>query len=120
MDENIYIGKNLVFLLTEKNMTQVELSKILGKTTTSVNSWITRGVMPQVSDLIKISDLFCISIDELVNYDLFNIDSYYASDILEKLLNSRIMKKEFDCENTDEDLDDLLTIFNLFYKKKKK
>jgi DNA-binding XRE family transcriptional regulator len=53
-------------ILEKKQMTQVELSKILGVSTVSVNHWAKNKSEPSLKMIIKICEVLKIKLNELV------------------------------------------------------
>ena len=60
------IGKRIISLRKNKNMTQVELADKLGISYQAVSSWERGNSMPDIAKIPEIADLFQISIDELI------------------------------------------------------
>lgn len=59
-------GEILRKLLTEKELTQKEAAQMLGIDTARFNSYVNNKAEPNFKILIKIADLFQISVDELL------------------------------------------------------
>jgi len=53
-------------ILLQKHMSQVELAKIMGVTTVTVNHWVKNKAMPSVESLIKIGEILDVGLDDLV------------------------------------------------------
>lgn len=64
--KSINISKNLKRLLSENNKTNIDLSIYLGVTDSLISSYVTKNTLPPVDKIIKISEYFKISIDELI------------------------------------------------------
>ncbi len=62
-------GEKIKKLRTDNNMTQEELAQKLFVTRTAVSKWETDKGLPAVDSLKLISDLFHVTIDELVSDD---------------------------------------------------
>lgn len=60
------IGKRILTLRKEHNMTQVELADCLGISYQAVSSWERGNSMPDISKIPEIAKLFHISIDDLI------------------------------------------------------
>lgn len=63
------LGENIVRLRTNKNWSQSDLADELGVSRQSVSKWETDASIPELDKLIKLSELFGITLDELVNGD---------------------------------------------------
>ena len=53
-------------LRTERNLSQGDLAEALGVSRQSVSKWETGGSVPDLDKLVKLSQLFGVSLDELV------------------------------------------------------
>lgn len=60
------IGKNIAKIRNDKGYTQAELASFLGVSPQAVSKWETGLNIPEASLLLKLSELFHISIDELL------------------------------------------------------
>ena len=60
------LAENIYRLRTEKNMSQLDLADALEVSRQSVSKWETGAAVPDLDKLIKMSDLFAISLDEMV------------------------------------------------------
>jgi len=62
---NNKFAENLKLLRAEKNLSQNDLAKLLGVTQQCVSEWELSKTEPTMSYLIKLSEIFDISIDSL-------------------------------------------------------
>ena len=70
---------NLEKLLKENNMKKSDLARIIGISQPTINAWYTKGYENvSLSTLMKISKLFKITLEELLNGDLENVS--FSSD----------------------------------------
>ncbi|MBQ9939436.1 MAG: helix-turn-helix transcriptional regulator [Oscillospiraceae bacterium] len=60
------LGDKLYKLRTERNMSQGDLADALGVSRQSISKWETNSSVPELDRLIKLSEIFNISLDELV------------------------------------------------------
>ncbi len=65
----MYFNKNMKYLLTSGHMNQNKLANIMGITRQSVNQ-IMKTKDPRISTVIKVCEIFKLSIDELIYKDL--------------------------------------------------
>lgn len=71
--------ENLEHLLKYNNMKKSDLAKSIGITQPTINAWYSKGYENvSLSTLIKISKLFNISLEELVNGEIKTI--YFSTD----------------------------------------
>lgn len=72
MSENEWInifGDNLKDILRECDMTQRDLAREMGVEESTISSYIHKRKMISTKNLINMSQILCISIDELANFD---------------------------------------------------
>lgn len=81
-------GEKLKKLRKEKNLTQEELGKELYVSRAAISSWEVGRTYPDVATLIKISDLFSVSLDILLREDLDMVNT-----IDKKVKESKKLKK---------------------------
>lgn len=60
------LGERIYKLRTEKGMSQGELADAMEVSRQSISKWETNGSVPELDKLIKLSELFGVSLDELV------------------------------------------------------
>lgn len=60
------LGEKIYHLRLENNMPQGDLANALGVSRQSVSKWETNTSVPEVNKLVKMSELFNISLDELI------------------------------------------------------
>lgn len=63
---NIYFGKNLKKLRRERNLTQEKLADFLGVSFQTISKWERGDTYPDITMLPVISNLFKVSVDELI------------------------------------------------------
>lgn len=61
------LGENIYRLRTEKNMSQGDLADALEVSRQSVSKWENNSAVPELDKLVKMAQIFGVSIDELVN-----------------------------------------------------
>ena len=60
------LGEKICKLRTEKNLSQGDLADALEVSRQSISKWETNGSVPDLDKLVKLSELFDISLDELI------------------------------------------------------
>ena len=60
------IGKKIVSLRKQKNMTQMELADRMGISFQAVSNWERGNSMPDISKLPELAEIFGVSLDELL------------------------------------------------------
>ena len=84
------VGKTIKFLRKKKKISQTELSEILDVTVASVSRWEAGISIPSFTTLYDISNLFEVSIDELLGKYAYKnesrIEEIYVLDKIKKLI----------------------------------
>jgi len=75
------IGEKIKFLRSDNNLTQKELANKLHVSSQAISNWELNKGFPDISNLIRISDMFNISLDEIIKED---------NDLKENLLEGKI------------------------------
>ena len=60
------LGERICRLRNERNMSQGDLADALEVSRQSISKWETNGSVPDLDKLVKLSELFDISLDELI------------------------------------------------------
>lgn len=60
------LGERLVALRTQRGLSQESLAEQLGVTRQSVSKWETDASLPDLEKLVKLSEVFAVSLDQLV------------------------------------------------------
>lgn len=97
MENNIFYLKKLRELRKMRNLTQEDMSKMLNLGSTTYKNYENNVTEPNITTLIKLADLYHISLDELVGREtdiinlkyLNNDDSY----LVKKMLNMNSLEK---------------------------
>ena len=76
------LGEKIKLYRESKNMTQGEVAEVLGVKATTISKYEAGSLEPNIESLKKLSELFGISVDELIKEDDFDVSNI---DILEVL-----------------------------------
>ena len=60
------LGERICKLRAERNMSQGDLAEALEVSRQSISKWETNGSVPELDKLVKLSELFGVSLDELI------------------------------------------------------
>lgn len=60
------LGERICKLRTEKNLSQGDLADTLEVSRQSISKWETNGSVPELDKLVKLSEIFDVSLDELI------------------------------------------------------
>ena len=109
-----YFASNLKHLRIQSGMTQTELAKRLDKDYSTIGKWEHNQRNPIMEDIVKLAEIFNVSIVDLVNKDLRfpinnNIDNNKEDDyaLFSKVLKSKGIIDEND-NVSKEDVEKLL------------
>lgn len=73
------IGQNIVKLRREKTMTQEDLAEELDVSRQAISKWEVGASKPDIDNLVKLSKLFAIPIDEIVNNEVIKTEALSIS-----------------------------------------
>lgn len=72
MDILYKLGKTIEFLRLENNLTQRELGNLLGVTNQTISKWEIGESIPDAEAIGKLAKLFHMTVEELIESDLFD------------------------------------------------
>lgn len=75
------LGENIIRLRTEKRLTQEELADLLGVSRQSVSKWESGASVPELDKLIRLSEVFDITVDELVKGRTITEEETYVGEV---------------------------------------
>lgn len=71
----LHIGENIRQLRRERGMTQEQLAERLNLSTAAVSKWETGSAYPDITLVIPLAQVFDVSIDELMDYNVAKMDT---------------------------------------------
>lgn len=95
----ITLAENIRTLRKARSMTQERLAEAMGVSVGAVHKWETGSSMPEIRLLMELADLFGVSVDALLGYE---ITGSSVDDIIERI-NSCLHTKDFDSALTEAD-----------------
>ena len=84
------LGEKIKLFRERRNMTQVEIADILGVKPATVSKYESGTLEPNIELLKKLSELFDISIDELLKEDDFDVSTINVLEILREQKNMKL------------------------------
>lgn len=72
------IGKKIRTLRRQKNISQEVLAQYLGVSFQAVSKWESGSTMPDITLIPSIASFFEVSIDELFDFNYYEIDKKYG------------------------------------------
>ena len=88
----LLLPSNISKLRKERSMTQEQLAEALGVTFASVSKWERGIATPELSLIAEMADLFGVSLDALVGFEVLN----GGADALEKRIHDLQRQKKYD------------------------
>lgn len=77
----MYLAQNLRYLREQKGLSQREFSEILGLSSSAVTMWEQEQRKPDIEMIVRLSEYFDVTLDELVLKELKSPLTLYASNI---------------------------------------
>ena len=71
----IKIGRFIAECRKKANLTQMQLAERLGITDRAVSKWENGKSMPDTSIMLELCDILCISVNELLNGEIINMEN---------------------------------------------
>ena len=93
--DQLKIGKFIAECRKQKQLTQLQLADKLGITDKAISKWERGIAMPDTSIMLELCDILCISVNELLNGEMINMEN--SNEKNEQLLLE--MAKELETKN---------------------
>ena len=93
--DQLKIGKFIAKCRKQKQLTQLQLADKLGITDKAISKWERGIAMPDTSIMLELCDILCISVNELLNGEMINMEN--SNEKNEQLLLD--MAKELETKN---------------------
>lgn len=98
--DGMYLAENIKFLREREGMTQAEFAEVLGDLSQSaVGNWEAGKREPEIAMVVKIAEVFNVSLDDLILHQLTPPTPQYVSNLI-------YLRKQYDM--TQEDIAKLL------------
>ena len=94
MFDTIKIGKRIAELRKKKNITQMELADAMGISFQAVSNWERGNSMPDISKLPELSELFGVSIDEILCGKSKAVEAATEGNLVEMIGKNEISRDE--------------------------
>lgn len=79
------LGKNIQYLRKQKKITQEQLAEIMSVSRQTISRWEADEVVPELSKLVALSDVFSCKLDTLVKEDMNAYDEIYSEVTITKV-----------------------------------
>ena len=94
MFDMVKIGKRIAELRKGKNITQMELADLMGISFQAVSNWERGNSMPDISKLPELSEIFGVSIDEIICGKTKAVEAAAKGTLVEMVEKEEISKEE--------------------------
>lgn len=89
------LGENIYRLRTEKNMSQGDLANALEVSRQSVSKWENNTAIPELDKLIKMSELFGVTLDEIVGRQAPSNEENHSGDAQPQPVQQVVIQHQF-------------------------
>lgn len=79
------LGKNIQYLRKQKKITQEQLGEIMSVSRQTISRWEADEIVPELSKIIALSDVFSCKLDTLVKEDMIAFDKIYSEITIKKV-----------------------------------
>lgn len=86
------LGKNIQYLRKQKKITQEQLAEIMSVSRQTISRWEADEIVPELSKLVALSDIFSCKLDTLVKEDMLAYDEIYSEVTITKVKGFRMAR----------------------------
>lgn len=79
------LGKNIRYLRKQKKITQERMAEIMSVSRQTISRWEADEIVPELSKLVALSELFACNLDALVKDDMVEFDEIYSEITIKKV-----------------------------------
>ncbi len=98
------LGKNIQYLRKQKRITQEQLSDIMSVSRQTISRWEADEIVPELSKIVALSDVFCCKLDALVREDMGALDEIYSEIVIKKVKAFRMARYVMVTPNPENDV----------------
>ncbi|MCI5649531.1 MAG: helix-turn-helix domain-containing protein [Fusicatenibacter sp.] len=98
------LGKNIQYLRKQKKITQEQLSEIMSVSRQTISRWEADEIVPELSRLISLCDLFSCKLDTLVREDLNARKEIYSEITIKRVKAFRMARYVMVTPNPEDDV----------------
>lgn len=98
------LGKNIQYLRKEKKITQEQLAEIMAVSRQTISRWEADEIIPELSKLVALSDVFSCKLDTLVKEDMSADDQIYSEITIKKVKAFRMARYVMITPNPESDV----------------
>lgn len=79
------LGRNIQYLRKQKKLTQEQLAEIMSVSRQTISRWESDEIIPELSKVVALCDLFSCKLDALIRADLTAFDTTYSEITIRKV-----------------------------------
>lgn len=98
------LGDNIHFLRKQKKITQEQLAEVMNVSRQTVSRWESNEVIPELSKLVELSELFSCKLDQLVRESLNSQENIYSDIKIRKVLPFTMARYVIISPNPEDDV----------------
>lgn len=98
------LGKNIQYLRKQKKVTQEQLSEIMSVSRQTISRWEADEIVPELSKLVALCEVFACKLDALVREDMTICDKIYSPVSIRRVNGFRMARYVMITPNPEDDV----------------
>ncbi len=98
------LGKNIQYLRKQKRITQEQLAEIMSVSRQTISRWEADEIVPELSKIVALSDVFSCKLDTLVREDMIAFDEIYSEITIKKVKGFKMAQYVMVTPNPEDDV----------------
>lgn len=98
------LGKNIQYLRKQKKITQEQLAEIMSVSRQTISRWEADEIVPELSKIVALSDVFSCRLDALVREDMIAFDKIYSDITIKKVKAFKMARYVMVTPNPEDDV----------------
>lgn len=98
------LGKNIQYLRKQKKITQEQLADMMSVSRQTISRWEADEIVPELSRIVALSDMFCCKLDTLVREDMGALDEIYSEIVIKKVKAFKMARYVMVTPNPEDDV----------------
>lgn len=98
------LGKNIQYLRKQKKITQEQLAEIMSVSRQTISRWEADEIVPELSKIVALSNVFSCRLDALVREDMIAFDKIYSDITIKKVKAFKMARYVMVTPNPEDDV----------------
>ena len=98
------LGKNIQYLRKQNKITQEQLAEIMSVSRQTISRWEAEEIVPELSKIVSLSDVFSCKLDTLVKEDMIDFDDIYSEIAIKKVKAFKMARYVMITPNPEDDV----------------